>query len=463
MPPEIIPPPLAALPRLVERTLRFDRERELLFAMANETLALAPYRTALVFAARRGRLRLSCVSGLSTVEPNGAFTQWAEKVAEELLARTAAPAAEGEGAPAARREFSSGDVVEALRPLWAEYWPERISAFPLAGASGVPLGLVVYLRDHPWPEPLLPLLDTLHRVQGAALQRLRGGGFMGRGGGVWGRGRGWLLGGAVCAAVAAALLLVPVRQFVVAPAEIVSLDTTAVTSPLDGVVASLSARPNQAVRKGDELFRLDDTTLRNRYKSAQEALEVARADFVASSHRALLNLPGTAQSASTEAGVLRGRIAERLAELAYLREQLQLLVIRAPRDGIAVYGQENDWIGKPVSAGQRVMDVADATKPGVLVWLPVADAIQMTPGAPVQVVLQADPLNPRTATLDQASYLAMRSPDGVAAYRLLASLPPDATVRLGLRGSARLDGQEVSLGYFLLRRPITAARQWLGL
>jgi hypothetical protein len=36
-------------------------------------------------------------------------------------------------------------------------------------------------------------------------------------------------------------------------------------------------------------------------------------------------------------------------------------------------------------------------------------------------------------------------------------------VRLGLRGSARLDGQEVSLGYFLLRRPISAVRQWLGL
>jgi hypothetical protein len=34
--------------------------------------------------------------------------------------------------------------------------------------------------------------------------------------------------------------------------------------------------------------------------------------------------------------------------------------------------------------------------------------------------------------------------------------------RLGLRGSAKIDGQMVPLGYFLLRRPLAVARQWLG-
>ena len=474
MPPEILPPPLAALPRLAQQALRAQRERELVFAIANDTRALAPYRTALVFTARRGRLRLQCVSGLTTVEPNGAFTLWAEQVAAQLLARTgpqgerpqpdtksgAAPQSDPQSDPP-RCEFSAPDVHEAQRSAWAEYWPERVSAFVLPGSSGQALGLVVYLREHPWPEPLLPLLHTLHQVHGAALQRLRQRSVLRAGGA--GRARTGAVAALVLAAVAAALVFVPIRQFVVAPAEIVSLDAIAVTSPVEGVVSQLLAKPNQPVRKGDELFRLDDTTLRNRFKSAQEALEVARADFVASSHRALLNSAGApGGAASTEAGVLRGRIAERLAELAYLREQLQLLVIRAPRDGIAVYGQENDWIGKPVAPGQRVMDLADATRPGVLVWLPVADAIQMSPGATLQVLLQTDPLNPKTATLEQASYQSMRSPDGVSAYRLIATLPPDSTVRLGLRGSARLDGQEVSLGYFLLRRPISATRQWLG-
>ncbi len=465
MPPEILPPPLAALPGLSARALRSSSQRELLFCIANDTRALAPYRSALVFTARRGSMQLRCVSGLSTVEPQAAFTLWAQKVATALARHIGAAPADAEAEvqaaqppPPTRTSFGPADVDEPLRATWAEYWPDTVSAFALgqpASPGALPAGLVVYLTDAPWPSPLVPLLHTLHLVHGAALQgptarRLRPA-----------RVRAGVLASGLVVALAAALAFIPVRQFVVAPAEVVSLDAIAVTSPLDGVVAQLAVKPNQPVRQGAELFRLDDTTLRNRLRSAQEALEVARADYVASTHRTLL--AGSSGPASAEAGVLRGRIAERQAEVAYLREQLQLLVIRAPRDGIAVYGQENDWIGKPVAAGQRVMDLADQSKPGVLVWLPVADAIQMTTGAPLQLVLQVDPLNPRTATLQQASYQPTRSPDGVAAYRLLATLPPDSTVRLGLRGSARLDGQEVSLGYFLLRRPISAVRQWFGL
>jgi multidrug efflux pump subunit AcrA (membrane-fusion protein) len=467
---ETVPPPLAALPRLSSQALASQRERELFFSIANDTRALAPYRTLLVFATGRlAGMRLKAVSGLSAVEPNSPFTLWAQKVAttlaDALQARMdpAPGAAEAPTPPAgsALHRFTAADVDEASRATWAEYWPPQVSAFVLDDGAGRPLGLAIHLLDQPMPEPLVPLLRTLHQVHGAALWRLRASGWRRLGSGSV---RGWALMAAVVAALAVALWLVPVRQFVVAPAEIVSLDTVAVTASLDGVVGQLVARPNQVVRRGDELFRLDDTTVRNRLKSAQEGLEVARADFLASSHRALLTSAGASGGpGSVEVGVLRGRIQERLAEVRYLEEQLQLLVVRAPRDGIAVYGQENDWIGKPVSAGQRVMDLADASQPGVLVWLPVSDAIQMQPGAPVQVVLQADPLRPLTATLEQASYQPARSPDGVAAYRLRATLPPGSQVRLGLRGSARLDGEEVSLGYFLLRRPMSAVRQWLGL
>jgi multidrug efflux pump subunit AcrA (membrane-fusion protein) len=472
-PPETIPAPLAALPRLSAHALGLRRERELFFSIANDTRALARYRTLLLFAARRrGAMRLVAVSGLSAVEANGAYTLWAQKVAAALVRALQARqhldlrASDGSGpaaapAGAALHTFTAADVDADLATAWAEYWPVQVGAFVLDNGAGQPLGLAVHLLDHPMPEPMVPLLQTLHHVHGAALGRLRSARWRLLGSG---SGLGWAITGLVVAAAAAAMWLVPVRQFVVAPAEIVSLDTVAITAPLDGVVGQLVAKPNQAVRRGDELFRLDDTTLRNRLSSAQEALEVARSDFLAGSHRALLMSAGNASGpGSVEVGVLRGRIQERLAEVRYLEEQRDLLVVRAPREGIAVYGQENDWIGKPVSAGQRVMDLADAMQPGVLVWLPVSDAIQMQPGAPMQVVLQADPLRPWTATLEQASYQPVRSPDGVASYRLRATLPAGSQVRLGLRGSARLDGEEVSLGYFLLRRPITAARQWLGL
>lgn len=253
------------------------------------------------------------------------------------------------------------------------------------------------------------------------------------------------------------LFLVPIRQFVIVPVDIISLDTLAVTSPVEGIVAQMVAKPNQPVKRGDVLVRLDDTAIRNKLESAKQSLEVSRAEYLAGAHRAFVSTEKTA-----EAGVLKGRISERLAEVAFLQDQLGMLDIKAARDGIAVYGLENDWIGKPLSPGQRIMELADSNRIGVNAWVPVADAINLNAGQTMHVLLYADPLNPLQATIEQAGYQATKSPDGVVAYRVRATLPPDKNVRLGLRGNAKIDGDWVVLGYFILRRPFSTVRQWLG-
>ncbi|MNL84264.1 hypothetical protein D3C87_2121830 [compost metagenome] len=52
----------------------------------------------------------------------------------------------------------------------------------------------------------------------------------------------------------------------------------------------------------------------------------------------------------------------------------------------------------------------------------------------------------------------------MASYTVLARVddPTAAPERLGLRGTARVYGEPVSLFYYLMRRPITALRQWTG-
>ena len=47
---------------------------------------------------------------------------------------------------------------------------------------------------------------------------------------------------------------------------------------------------------------------------------------------------------------LQSRAQERRAELASIRSQLERLDVSAPRDGIAVFADVNDWLGKPVVA-----------------------------------------------------------------------------------------------------------------
>lgn len=442
------PSPWRVLEELATKARSAETEHALLFVVANDTVALLPYRSALVFTVHHGEAVLGCASGLTTVDRRSAFGSWAEQAVNAFLPQLHE-----------RQRMQAEHLPLALRAAWHEYWPETVQVHPMSGAGGELLGVVVYVTDQAWPDVTLPMLNALHQMHGVCMQNLRAQksplDFLKKL--VDGRNlktRKYLLRGLAGLVLA---LCLPIRQFVIAPAEIISLDTMAVTSPVEGIVAEMVAKPNQPVSKGDVLVRLDDTAIRNRLESAKQGLEVSRAEYLAGAHRAFVSSDKTA-----EAGVLKGRIQERLAEVAYLQDQMAMLEIRASRDGIAVYGQENDWIGKPLSAGQRIMELADSRKTGVNVWVPVADAINMSTGQDIHVLLYADPLAPLSARVEQASYQATKSPDGVAAYRVQAALEAQDKVRLGLRGSAKINGDWVVLGYFIFRRPLGVVRQWLG-
>ncbi|MNE22737.1 hypothetical protein D3C80_1159610 [compost metagenome] len=166
----------------------------------------------------------------------------------------------------------------------------------------------------------------------------------------------------------------------------------------------------------------------------------------------------------SELTLLHGRVQQRRAELAAVKAQLQRTQVRAPRAGVAVYSDPNDWLGKPVSTGERILLIAEPKQPAMLIQLPVADAIALEPGAEVTLFLTAYPLTPLKGKVLETSYQAQANEEGVVAYRLLASIDGEPEhARLGLHGTARLYGERVVLGYYLLRRPFAALRAWSGL
>ncbi len=64
----------------------------------------------------------------------------------------------------------------------------------------------------------------------------------------------------------------------------------------------------------------------------------------------------------------------------------------------------------------------------------------------------------------ETSYQAITTTDNIAAYRLRASIDEKAPeARLGLRGTAKVYGGWVILGYYVLRRPLASLRAWSGL
>ena len=110
------------------------------------------------------------------------------------------------------------------------------------------------------------------------------------------------------------------------------------------------------------------------------------------------------------------------------------------------------------------MLIANPARLGVLVHVPVADAIALKPGAPVRLFLHVAPLAPLDGEVIETGYQAMPSPDNIASYRIRGSLDVGSDgSRIGLKGTAKLYGSRVALGYWLLRRPLAAAREWAGL
>lgn len=254
-----------------------------------------------------------------------------------------------------------------------------------------------------------------------------------------------------------ALLLLPIRQSVLAPAEVVPYEGRVVAAPLDGVIAEFLVKPNQPIHKNDVLVRFDSTTLKAQADVAERALGVADAEFRSSSQRAFQDAESKAKL-----DLLAAQVAQKRAELDYARELLQRGEIKADRDGIAVFADAERWIGKPVRTGERLMELADPQQAELKIELDVGDAIHFPPQADVALFLDSDPLHRHSARLERIAYESEATPYGSLAYRLDARFT-EASPRIGLRGTAKIYGESAPLAVYLFRRPLAALRKTLGL
>lgn len=413
---------------------------EAAFIAVNETRSLIAYRQAALWLYDEG---VAAISGLPLPERQSPYLQWLATVCCALPKQQEPFVVERETLP----KRAAAD--------WGEWWPAAALALPLKNMDGELSGLLLLIREEPWTEAELPLVAELTSMYGHAMSlHLRQRPLLKRiGRGV--RNQFVLL---LLLATITGLMFVPVRLSVLAPAEVAAKDPFLVRAPQDGVIDSFHVRPNQAVQEGDLLFRMDRTNLSAKLGMARKAYEVAAEEYRQSAVLALQDDRGKLEMAPR-----RGRMEERAAELSGTSKLLDRLEAVAPRSGIAVFTDPTDWVGKGVSIGEKVLMIADPAQAELLIRLPVADAIALNSGTKIRFYLATDPRHPREATLLSAAFRAEPLPGGGVGYRLKASFSDNRTIpRIGLSGTAKIYGEQVFLGYALLRRPITAARQWLG-
>ncbi|MCP2075565.1 UNVERIFIED_ORG: multidrug resistance efflux pump [Pseudomonas lini] len=421
----------------LERQTRAARTpAQLSYSLVNDGQALFGFRHAALLIAGK----VQAVTGVSTVEPNAPFVAFVEQAVAQLFKQ---------GVLNQARVIAGDLVSEAIRADWRSLSAGQVFWLPLIDHQGQEFGGLWLARDLPWTpseQVLLSQLGDTYSHAWLALQprkpwRLR-----------WTRKRQVAL-----VAVLLLGLLIPVRQSVLAPAEVVPLGGQVVAAPLDGVIAEFLVKPNQAVKNGDLLLRFESTSLKAQADVAERALGVAEAELKANSQRSFADA-----ESSSKIDLLAARVEQKRAERNYALELLKRSEVRAERDGIAVFADAERWLGKPVQTGERLMEIADPNQAELRIELAVGDAIALEPGAQVALFLDSDPLQRHLAWLERSAYEAQPTAAGQLAYRLDARFDAQAP-RIGLRGTAKVFGDRAPLALYLLRRPLAGLRQSVGL
>ena len=166
------------------------------------------------------------------------------------------------------------------------------------------------------------------------------------------------------------ILLLPLRLTSTAPVEVVAKKPILVTAPFDGVVKEIVINNNDKVKFGDLLVLFEDIELNNNYNLAKQSLQVTQKELLRSRQSSFSNNEEKARLAE-----LVAQVELKKAEVASAEEKLKNTKLFAKQKGVAIVDQKNDWQGRPVKVGEKIMTVANPDEVEFLIWLPVKDSL----------------------------------------------------------------------------------------
>jgi multidrug resistance efflux pump len=433
----------------VEATARdLAKIDELQFLIANETRKLTKARQ--VFVLRNtGKMRLVAISGLPAVDRNSPIVRGIE----EVMAALAGKSDFGD-----MQQFTLADHDAGKEGFLARYPYESLLWLPFRIHCGPVIGGMLLASERTWNDGECLIARRLAgafghayamlQVEDSAFKRLTD------------RYSKYRKVAAVSLVALLAVLALPVQMTALAPMEITPAEPYIIAAPIDGVIADVLVLPNDQVAADQTIVKFEDTDLRNRVEVAEREVLVAEAREKKARQQAFDDVQGR-----HDLGLTVAEYALKTAELQFAREMFDRTTLKAPRDGVAIFADRQELLGKPVELGERIMQIADPSKIEVSVDVAVQDSIVLQPGAQVKVFLDSDPTSALEAKVKSADYQARVTPGNNLAFRVVAELsdPEAGQPRLGARGTAQLYGERVPLAFYLFRRPLSALRQWVGI
>lgn len=255
--------------------------------------------------------------------------------------------------------------------------------------------------------------------------------------------------------IIAVAMFIPIRQSVLAPAEI-SADQPLVISPgIEGTVKRIWVEPNQHVKKGQLLVTLDDAKLNNFYEQSVKKQQIQQEKLRRAHQHAYLSEKSKAQIL-----ILQQEINKNKNTVDYASSLLKRTRIVAPTDGIVIFSDKQYWLGKPIKIGERIMLLAKPNKKKLSIHIPLDDLINMPKKTLVVFYPYPSPLSSISAHMRYISRVPEQQDSNLSYYAIADFIHVPAT-QIGIKGVAKIYGHWVVLGYYLYRRPISFLRRHL--
>lgn len=212
-----------------------------------------------------------------------------------------------------------------------------------------------------------------------------------------------------------------------------------ISAPFDGFIAAQYARAGDVAPAGAVLAQLQDNDL-----------ELERLRQIARKRQYELELDkALAKRDLAEINIARAQIAQSQAEIDLAEKMLARARLTAPFAAVVVSGDLSQSIGKPVSRGDNLFELAPLDRYRVTAVVTEADIGLARPGQTGELALSALPDASFPFTIVSIAAVAQAG-DGVNGFEAIGELQAhDPRLRPGMEGVAKIDMGRRNLGWIL--------------
>ena len=442
--------PLANLLSLQQELREQININELAFFIAHQTRMITSYQRAVVWSSNNNKhISIHSISGVTQLDKYSPYQQNLNKFLTAL-------GKQNKQSEACSRTFIKTEFTQDIQDIWPQDLPENLIYYRFDNTENETTGGYLIAKNELPNEHESKQLEWLSDAYNYSWQSLiKPKNFLAKITHNFGLKKVIITSSVI---LILALMFVRIPQSVLAPAVITAKKPYVVTTPMEGVVEIIDVKPDQKVQSDQLLFSMEKRDLSNANELAKRELATALARYKKAVHTGFKDIKNRA-----DINILKAEIKEKELEVAYTDLLIRQSNVTAPVSGIVIIDNPEKWTGKPVTTGEKVLEIADPKQIEIEIFLPVSDAINFKVNDSVKLFLNADPLSPLQAKVAYASFDAAITSEQILAYRIIANMDAGQDLaRIGSQGTAKIMGQNVSLFYYIFRKPITTLRQTIG-